>query len=126
MLWVKKEPMLETLLSLFFPKELSEHFDLLTHREFKDERSGAMILELTFEEKNVLPTGYSREEYETKDFQEKTILDVPIRTRPVHLVIRRRRWRHKESGKVIQRDLSFIAQDGKFTADLVTFLKGGD
>lgn len=69
-------------------------------------------MELTFEEKNVLPPGYSKQEYEAKDFQEKTILDVPIRTRPVHLGI--------------QRDLSFLAQDGKFTADLVAFLKGGD
>lgn len=118
--------MLETLLSLFFPKELTEYFELQSHREIKDDRSGATILELTFEEKNVLPTGYSKQEYEAKDFQEKTILDVPIRTRPVHLVIRRRRWRHKDTGQVIQRDLSFLAQDGKFTADLVAFLKGGD
>lgn len=118
--------MLDTLLSLFFPRELTEYFDLKGHREFKDARSGAMILELIFEEKTQLPTGYRPEEYETKDFQEKTILDVPIRTRPVQLVIRRRRWRHKESGKIIQRDLSFIASDGKFTSDLVTFLKGGD
>lgn len=118
--------MLDTLLSLFFPKELTEHFNLLSHREFKDERSGATILELTFEEKNVLPAGYSNDVFETKDFQEKTILDVPIRMRPVQLVIRRRRWRHKETGQVVQRDLSFLAKDGKFTADLVTFLKGGD
>lgn len=118
--------MLETVLSLFFPEELTLHFDLKTHREIKDEASGAMILELTFEEKNVLPEGYAMVDYQTKDFLEKTILDVPIRHRPVHLVIRRRRWRHKHTGKVIQRDLSFIASDGKFTKDLASFLKGGD
>jgi hypothetical protein len=118
--------MLETILSLFFPKELTQYFELKGHREFKDTRSGAMILEMTFEEKNELPEGYSTADYEAKDFQEKTILDVPIRTRPVQLIIRRRRWRHKTSGEIIRRDLSFIAQDGKYTSDLVTFLKGGD
>lgn len=126
MLWVKKGRMLETILSLFFPKELTQYFELKGHREFKDTRSGAMILEMTFEEKNELPEGYSTADYEAKDFQEKTILDVPIRTRPVQLIIRRRRWRHKTSGEIIRRDLSFIAQDGKYTSDLVTFLKGGD
>ena len=118
--------MLETILSLFFPKELTLHFDLKSHRELKDDRSGALVLELTFEEKNVLPEGYNLADYETKDFLEKTILDVPIRTRPVQLIIRRRRWRHKMTGEIIKRDLSFIASDGKFTSDLVTFLKGGD
>jgi hypothetical protein len=126
LLWGKKVEMLETVLSLFFPKELTEHFDLKSHREIVDSGSGAVILELTFEEKNLLPDGYSTADYQTKDFLEKTILDVPIRHRPVHLVIRRRRWRHKVSGKVIQRDLSFIASDGRFTTDLVAFLKGGD
>lgn len=118
--------MLEIILSLFFPKELTQYFALKGHREFKDTRSGAMILEMTFEEKNELPEGYSTADYEAKDFQEKTILDVPIRTRPVQLIIRRRRWRHKTSGEIIRRDLSFIAQDGKYTSDLVSFLKGGD
>lgn len=117
---------MDTILSLFFPPELTQYFDLKSHREFKDERSGAMVLEMTFEEKNELPEGYNSVDYEAKDFQEKTILDVPIRTRPVQLVIRRRRWWHKTTGGVIQRDISFIAQDGKYTADLVSFLKGGD
>lgn len=118
--------MLDTLLTLFFPKELTDHFDLKSHREFQDERSKAMILEMTFEEKNVLPYGFSSSDYEAKDFQEKRILDVSIRHRPVNLVIRRRQWRHKVTGEVLQRELTFIAKDGKFTTDLVTFLKGGD
>jgi len=117
---------MEGLLSLFFPSELTEFFDLKSHREFKDDRSGATVLELTFEERNVLPIGFSKDDYQAKDFVEKTILDVPIRTRPVQLVIQRRRWRHKTTGEVVKRDLSFIAQDGKYTADLVSFLKGGD
>ncbi len=70
--------MLETLLSLFFPEELTQYFVLISHLEFKDERSIGMILEMTFEEKNELPPGYSAADYQAKDFIEKTILDVPI------------------------------------------------
>lgn len=118
--------MLESVLSLFFPAELAEQFDLKSYREIADQDSGASILELTFEEKNILPQGHLASDYEAKDFVSKTILDVPIRHRPVHLVIRKRRWRHKQTGQIVQRDLSFIASDGKFTKDLVAFLKGGD
>ena len=118
--------MLNTLLTLFFPKELTDYFDLMSHRKYQDERIKAMILDLTFEEKNDLPKGYSTLEYKAIDFKKKTILDVPILHRLVNLVIRRRRWRHNISGQLLQRDLRFIAKDEKFTKDLVTFLKGGD
>jgi hypothetical protein len=40
--------MLDTLLSLFFPKELNDCFDLKSHQENEDERGKAMSLELTF------------------------------------------------------------------------------
>ena len=59
--------MLDTLLTLFFPKELTDYFDLKSHRKYQDERRKAMILELAFEEKNDLPEGYSSLEYEAKD-----------------------------------------------------------
>lgn len=115
-----------TLLSLFFPAELLENFEAKDFSTYDDKRSGANVLKVTFEEKKILPPGLNPAEYETKDFVEKVILDVPIRTRPVELLIRRRRWRHKGTGKTVQRDLSFIAEGGKFTKDLATFLKGGD
>ncbi len=84
-----------------------------------------MILAITFEEKNEHPPGFSTADFQEKDFIEKTILDGPIRTHPVKLVIRRRGWWHKITGKILKRDLSFIAQDGKDTSNLVAFLKGG-
>lgn len=116
----------QTILSLFFPAELLENFDVKDFSTQDDKRSGANVLKITFEEKKILPDHLNPLEYETKDFLEKTILDVPIRTRPVELVIRRRRWRHKTTGQTVQRDLAFIAKGGQFTNDLVTFLKGGD
>ncbi len=79
---------------------------------------------IDFEEKNDLPNGYSQSEYESKGFMEsKLVQDFPIRGKGVYLRIKKRRWRHKHSGKTIQRDFSFIADGSKFTQELSDFLK---
>lgn len=111
---------------LFFPEGMRGYFDMKGHREFKDSKSDLLVWEFIFEEKNQLPDGFEPSDYETKDFQEKRILDLPIRRRAVELLIRRRRWRHKTTGAILKRDLSFLAEGGKYTADLAAFLKGGD
>ena len=81
---------------------------------------------IDFEEKNELPKGYSAAEYESKGFMEgKLIQDFPLRGRGVYLRIRKRRWRHKETGAIIKRDFSFIAEGSKFTQELSDFLKDG-
>ena len=79
---------------------------------------------IDFEEKNVLPSGYSVIEYESKDFMEsKLIQDFPLRGKAVFFRIKKRRWRHKQTKKVIKRDFSFIADGAKFTLELSDFLK---
>ena len=80
-------------------------------------------LEVEFEEKNELPQGYSREDYESKDFLVRREQDFPIRSHAVFLKLRRRRWRHKETGETISRDLSFIAEGSRFTKEVAAFLK---
>ena len=79
---------------------------------------------IDFQEKNELPLGYSFTDYETKDFMESSFLqDFPLRGKAVFLRIKKRRWRHKESGSIIKRDYSFIAEGSKFTKELSDFLK---
>jgi len=79
---------------------------------------------IEFEEKNELPSGYSRLDYESKGFMEpKLIQDFPIRGKAVYLNIKKRRWRHKETGAIIKRDFTFIADGSKFTQELSDFLK---
>ena len=79
---------------------------------------------IDFEEKNILPTGYSSIDYESKGFMDsKTIQDFPLRGKAVFLSIKKRRWRHKETGEIIKRDFSFIADGSKFTQELSDFLK---
>ena len=79
---------------------------------------------IEFEEKNDLPNGYPAVEYESKGFMEsKLIQDFPLRGKPVFFRIKKRRWRHKQTGAVIKRDFSFIADGSKFTKELSDFLK---
>lgn len=79
---------------------------------------------IDFEEKNILPDGYSSLEYESKGFMESNLIqDFPIRGKAVYLRIKKRRWRHKDTGEVIRRDFSFIAEGSKFTQELSDFLK---
>jgi len=108
------------LLKLFFPEELVAHFDI-TGSAIEQGKHGD-YLEVEFTERNELPEGYS-EDYEAKDFIEKTIQDFPIRSHAAFLKLRRRRWRHKETGSTISRDLSFIAEESRFTNELVPFVK---
>ena len=79
---------------------------------------------IDFEEKNELPQGYISNEYESKGFVESNLIqDFPLRGRAVFLRIKKRRWRHKETGEIIKRDFSFIADGSKFTKELSDFLK---
>ena len=71
-----------------------------------------------------MPNGFSFVDYETENFTHpKLVQDFPIRGKGVYLRIKKRRWRHKQTGKIIKRDYSFIAEGSKFTYELSDFLK---
>ena len=95
------------------------NYELLCSVETKSEY---WVIE--FEENNELPKEYSSLEYESKGFMEsKLIQDFPLRGKAVFLRVKKRRWRHKQTGAVIKRDFSFIADGSKFTKELSDFLK---
>lgn len=72
----------------------------------------------------MLPEGYSEVDFETMGFIEsKQIQDFPLRGKPVFLRVRMRPWQHKETGEVIKRDFTFIANGYKFTHELSDFSK---
>jgi len=52
------------------------------------------------------------------------VQDFPIRGKAVYLLIRRRKWRHKETKKEIRNNYSFIAEGSRLTQELSAFLKG--
>lgn len=112
------------LLAELFPAELIEYFTIVKCESLFNVGLKQEYLLIDFEEKNVLPEGFSTAEYESKGFMEsKQIQDFPLRGKPVFLRLRKRRWRHKETGEVIKRDFTFIADGSKFTRELSDFLK---
>ena len=106
-----------------FPEELLRYFDIVESGIHTDKPTGEDYLEVVFEEKNTLHDGYSKEEYESKGFFDKRVQDFPLRGKAVFLKVRRRRWRHKETGEELTRDFTFLAKGTTFTAELADFLK---
>ncbi|MBE0391951.1 transposase family protein [Flavobacterium sp. PL002] len=77
------------------------------------------------DEKNILPKDYNSNEFESKGFYERALIqDFPIRGKTVYLGIRRRRWRNKIDRSIdIKSDYSFITEGSKLTVELSDFLK---
>jgi len=117
--------MLQNFVEALLPKGLLTHFIIDDFKEGKEQGSNEVCYELYLSEKNALPQGYSKLDYESKGFYKpKTIQDFPIRGKALYLIIKRRRWRHKQTKEEIKSDYSFIAKGVKLTAELSAFLKG--
>ena len=107
-----------------FPSELMDYFFISNYELLCSLETKSEYWEIEFEEKNELPREYSSIDYESKGFMEsKQIQDFPLRGKAVFLKVKKRRWRHKESGAIVKRDFSFIADGSKFTKELSDFLK---
>ena len=107
-----------------FPVEILNYFEIKKHQILCSVAEKLEYWLIDFDEKNELPNGYPASEYESKGFTAACVVqDFPIRGKGVYLRIRKRRWRHKQSGAIIQRDFSFIAEGSKFTKELSDFLK---
>ena len=107
-----------------FPSEVMDYFLISEFQTLCSTETKTEYWLIDFEEKNELPEGYSALEYESKGFMEsKLIQDFPLRGKAVFLRIKKRRWRHKQTGSVIKRDFSFVADGSKFTQELSDFLK---
>ena len=112
------------LLPGLFPTELTDYFEITGFQHLCLIANKSEYYVIDFEERNELPNGYSRTEYESKGFMDPGLIqDFPIRGRGVFLRVKKRRWRHKQNGEIIQRDFSYIADGSKFTSELSDFLK---
>lgn len=110
---------------LILPEGLLDYFKITEVKELCRLADKKTFYELYLEEDNVLHSGYDAAQYESKGFTEMTVQDFPLRGRDVFLVIRRRRWRHKQDHKqIVKNDYSFIAEGSRLTKELADFLKG--
>ena len=111
--------------SSFLPDRLLSHFDIVDFKELGDLQIKKDCFYIYLDEKNSLPSDFHSNDFESKGFLERTIIqDFPIRGKAVFLGIRRRRWRSKtDKSIVIKSDYSFIAEGSKLTVELSDFLK---
>lgn len=111
-------------LNEILPPILSAHFDLVSYRKLGNTLTKLMEFEIVLDEKNVLPSGFEKTDYESKGFTPPSrVQDFPIRGQAVYLMIRRRKWRHKLTNKEIRSNYSIVSQGAKLTQDLSDFLK---
>ena len=114
-----------SLLQEFLPPLLLEHFTVVYYLKLGNVQTKKMEFRIHLDEQNNLPSRYSKTDYESKGFLPSSqVQDFPIRGQAVYLVIRRRRWRHKQTKKEITGDYSFIAEGSRLTRELSDFLKG--
>jgi hypothetical protein len=115
-----------SILSSFLPEGLLDHFDIIDFKELGDLQTKKDCFFVYLDEKNNLPEDYKSNEFESKGFYDRTLIqDFPIRGKAVYLGIRRRRWRSKSDKSIeVKSDYSFIAEGSKLTVELSDFLKG--
>jgi hypothetical protein len=114
-----------SIFSSFLPDGLLSHFDIVDFKELGDLGTKKDCFYIYLDEKNILPKYYDSNDYESKGFYERCLIqDFPIRGKAVYLGIRRRRWRHKTDKSIaVKSDYSFIAEGSKLTVELSDFLK---
>jgi hypothetical protein len=113
-----------SLLPHFLPQGLLNHFSVTMFQELCFLKDKTTYFQITLEEQNTILLPVDSSKYESKGFTEVTIQDFPIRGKAVYLLIRRRRWRHKQNPKdIIRNDFSFIAEGSVLTKELSDFLK---
>lgn len=115
----------DIILDNFLPEGLLVHFCITEVLQLGEVSSKKMYFEIHLEEKNEILGIIDSSQYESKGFTDIRIQDFPIRGKAVYLVIKRRRWRHKERpNEIIRNDFSYVAEGSGFTQELSDFLKG--
>lgn len=113
------------ILASILPNLLLENFTIVNFKELGDIQTKTMFFEIHLDEKNIIHDSEIRGDFESKGFLPSSrVQDFPIRGKAVYLVIRKRRWRHKQTKKEISNTYSFVAKGAKLTEEISDFLKG--
>lgn len=107
----------------FLPPELVANFDIVKISESATD--SGMALSIHLDEKHIYPDGCSMETVESKGFIKATsISDFPIRGKSVCLLIRRRKWIDKISGRSVSRSYVHLKHPGtNYTTEFARFFK---
>ena len=108
----------ELLANYVLPEGMLSYFDIEQITEQDDQ------LTITLAEKNSLPLQQDQVVHSKGFYPTISILDFPIRYRSVRLLVRKRKWKDLDSGKIVKRDWSSLCSKGSsYTAQFGAFLK---
>lgn len=110
---------IESLLKYLLPKELLDYFELT---EVRESREHSILFYL--DEKSIIPPEHNEKQLVSHGFDEPvTIQDFPLREKCVYLVVRRRRWKDKVTGKIYSRTWDLTAKGTSYSKEFAAFLK---
>ena len=116
---MEKQDIYESLIGLLFPSDITEHFKIV-HIE-----SLPQVMVVHFEEKDEFHDKEGGHEYVPNGFYESSrINDFPIRDKKVTLVVKRRRWIEKSTGKSVGNKYELTAEGTRHSKEFAAFLKG--
>jgi hypothetical protein len=105
---------LESLLQYLLPTEFFQYFDF---KEIKEGDNKSLLLHL--DEKPIKPEEHSDKELVSNGFDEPIrIQDFPIRDKAVFFLVRRRKWKDKNTGKVYSKNWNLTANSTSYTKGL--------
>ncbi len=110
---------IEALLKYLLPKEIFHYFDF---KEIKEDANHGLLLYI--EEKPIKPPEHKDKKLVSNGFDEPVrIQDFPIRDKAVFFIIRRRKWKDKQTGKVYSTNWNLTANGTGYTKEFADFLK---
>ena len=110
---------IEILLRHLLPEELFEYFDLVSIKETKEQK-----LNLYLDEKKVFPSEHKDKSLISYGFDEPVkVQDFPLRKKSVYLIVRRRKWQEKGTGKIYSRSWDITAEGSSYSKEFADFLK---
>lgn len=110
----------ELLLRHILPEEIFEYFDLVSIAETLSNE-----LNLHLDEKKVCPPEHQDKPLVSYGFDDPIrIQDFPLRKKSVYLIVRRRKWKDKSTGKIYSRTWDLTAKGTSYSNEFASFLKG--
>ena len=109
----------EDLLRLILPGEIFEFFDVIKVDAYEKE------VHLFVDEKNVLPYGFNKGEYQSKGFYPEAIIqDYPLRDKAVFIHTRRRKWQNVLTSEILSNNFNLTEKGTRYSPGFASFLKG--
>ena len=106
----------------FLPEEIVENFDIVDVKEI--EKDSECELHICLNEKLIYPPEHATKDLESKGFIKSIkVSDFPIRDKKVLLLIRRRKWKDRLTGKIYTRSFDLKHKGTNYTKEFAVFLK---